>query len=96
MGSGALATVDFAPLGVVGGEDHAVAVEIEPFSPMQDHIVVDVEIDLVFSAETDPSRCPHRGHRRIGRHRIDQVGLFPAQPEHHGFDTAVTVSGRPQ
>ena len=88
---GALAQLD--AVGVTGREDHAVGVHRQRRAPVQHHVGVGVEVDVVVTGQRQPVARLHCVHKGTDGRRVDQVRLVAGKAEDDGWDAAVSVAG---
>ena len=67
--------------------------EGQPPPAVQHDVVVHGEGDGVLPRQPQLPLRAYGGHPGIGRHRADQVGPLPLQPQDDGLDAAVAVPG---
>ena len=65
----------------VGSKPHAVGVKVQPLAPVQDHIVVGRERDGRAAEEAEAAGLADRGHRGLGRRRVNRLRLLAGQAE---------------
>ena len=78
---------------VVRGEGHAVGVVGQPQPPVQDHVVVEVDADLVGAVEADPGALGDLGDPEGTEAGVDGLRVLALQAPEHRLVAAVTVSG---
>ena len=78
---------------VVCGEGHAVGVVGQPQPSVQDHVVVEVDADLVGAVESDPGALGDLGDPEGTEAGVDGLRVLALQAPEHRLVAAVAVSG---